>query len=185
MKDRLTYWRPLMMNELVAFCEGRLAEAERWALESIETMPGRATTWRAIKVRDDAEDHLGGWMLCSTNGIAHVLGAGSYDDDGKPLGFDRGTVEHIAANDPASVLRDIETDRKLIARYKAAVKSHEEALKALQDARKAGAEPGELGVAGEDLAAAHARASAYLTVLEDRAARFFDHPDYQPHWRQP
>lgn len=166
-----------MMNELVAFHEARLAEAERWALESIETMPGRATTWRAVKVRDDTDDHLGGWMVVSS-GRFHILGSGACDD-GKPIGFDRGTTEHIAGHDPMTVLRDIKADRKLIARYKAAVEIHEEALKALIGKTKAPE------MARDDVAAAHARASAYLTVLEDRAARFADHEDYQEQWRQP
>jgi hypothetical protein len=83
------------------------------------------------------------------------------------------------------MLADVAADRKLIARYKAAVEGHEEALKALQEARKYGGDEEVCYSAAEDVAAAHARASAYLAVLEDRAARFSDHPDYQPHWRQP
>ncbi len=82
------------------------------------------------------------------------------------------------------MLADIAADRKLIARYIAAVESHEDALQALRSTRNTPeADEASLQAFRDDVTAASARAGAFLTILEDRAARFFGHPDFQPYWR--
>jgi hypothetical protein len=106
------------------------------------------------------------------------------------IAFTAPTREEAAARDfmPYEIwgdemLADVAADRKLIARYKAAVEDHEEALRDLRNARKAGASAPSHADAVQDVALATGAHNAYLAVLEDRAARFSDHPDFQPHWR--
>ncbi|GIH95258.1 hypothetical protein Psi01_58880 [Planobispora siamensis] len=80
--------------------------------------------------------------------------------------------------------KDVAADRKLIARYTAAVESHAHALQMLRSlAGDPDADPARRAAAQEDVAACHGQAAALLAVLEDRAERFDDHPDYQPSWR--
>ncbi|MER7361900.1 DUF6221 family protein [Nonomuraea wenchangensis] len=182
-----------MMSELVDFYEARLGEDQAWA----EGCQGHRWVWECTEDDKVAEPNpveeesladgdrvalrsveqrtvdYASWTLSATTPI-------SYAEEVRSV-----AAGHIVRHDPARVLADVAADRKLIARYKAAEESHEEALRALTDARQSGADEAAVHAAGEDLAAAHARAAAYLTILEDRAARFFDHPDFQPHWRQP
>jgi hypothetical protein len=168
-----------MGTELVAFYTARLDEkqqaaevAQRQIAErvcppvQVEEYVTRAGHWEAVP-----------WLL-SGRVVADVAEWGKVEI---------ATIanDHVAHHDPAHVLADVAADRKLIARYKAAVESHQEALQALRGLRKADAVPGEIQAADADLAAASGREGAFLTVLEDRAARFSDHEDYQPHWRQP
>jgi hypothetical protein len=157
-----------MMNELVAFFEARLAEKE----DAARRAPG-PEWWEDEKVYkwgDDAEPEV--W--CGKGLVARIFRE-------VPT-----AVDHMLRNDPAHALADVAADRKLIARYKAAVEGHEEALQALRKLSKdPDADPSRLEAAREDLSLFHGRAGAFLTVLEDRAARFADHEDYQPHWRQP
>jgi hypothetical protein len=67
-------------------------------------------------------------------------------------------ARHIALHDPARVLQEVEADRQLLAKYRVA-------LLLLPGKYKLG------------------YCEAYEEVLQIRAARFADHPDYDEAWR--
>jgi hypothetical protein len=160
------------MHDLVAFYEARLDERELAA--AYEPNGSRIAdadlTWTYQP--DDDTDVPGGDVIARGHRIV-------VDQPEVVAG-------HIARHDPARVLADIAADRKLVARYKAAVESHEEALQTLAAARKQwGGMSQETADAYGDTITTSARVGAFLTALEDRAARFSDHEDYQPQWGQP
>lgn len=194
-----------MMNELVTFMNARLDEDQAWA----EGCQGHHWQWvcsdndqvavpepaeEEYLIEDGARLSLRSVETKMSDPISRPNGLPPWPAQPLPISwpiYHAETIEstaagHIVRHDPARVLRDIAADRKLIARYKAAVESHEEALQTLAAARKQwGGMSQETNDAYEDTITTSARAGAFLTVLEDRAARFSDHEDYQPHWRQP
>ena len=193
-----------MMHELVAFMDARLDEDQAWA----EGCQGHHWQWvrgdndqaampnpveEEYLIEDGVRLSLRSVETKMSEPMSRPNGLPPWPPQPLPISWPIHSAEaiestaagHIVRHDPARVLADVAADRKLIARYQAAEEGHKEALKALREAKQYGGDEDVYYVAAEDVAAAHARAGAYLTVLEDRAARFSDHPDYQPHWRQP
>lgn len=100
------------MDELVRWFGEQLDADERFARATTERQP--YDEWDAVGAGDDTDSRLSHWEVV---GIATA----------KPTPAAKSIAEHIARHDPARVLRDIQSDRILLAAYASA----QEALDAI------------------------------------------------------
>lgn len=121
---------------MVAFFKARLAEDEAAA------EPFERTTW--------TEEH-------PAIGVVLV--------DGEPLieGYIRGLTTHIARHDPSRTLRDVEADRRLLARYERAVALPESMVGFIREQNNGYRE-------------------GCLDAIRDRVAVWCGHPEYDQSW---
>ena len=150
-----------MTDALAAFLKARLDEDEQTA-----TAPSSAV-WASPEWRfTDGDD--GPFVDLGTNQLAEESGLNAAE------------LEHIARQDPARTLREVEAKRALLAEYGTAVAAREEASTVLQKTRASGWDP--IMAELEEASAIHKR-DALLRVLRLLAAVYADHPDYLPEWR--
>lgn len=139
------------MSDIVAFIRARLAEDEQAALAAPD---GPWEPWRG-------QPGLG-----LPRGLDYAVmlpgqGAGHIAEIATRSWL---AAEHIARQDPARTLRNVQADREILAMYETAQLSVEVAD-------------------GTPLAgAARLKADTLRRVLVARAGRFSDHPDFDPSW---
>lgn len=129
-----------MLDDLAAFLTARLDELKAAALKAA-----------------GADRKFGGRPHWLAPGHGLVTDAADPDwavVDLGPCIDDDALAGHIVLNDPASVLRDVEADRKLIAEYEA-----------------------------ENPAEGPSYFFGLWVAIRIRAERFSDHPDYRPEWK--
>lgn len=126
------------MSEVIEFVRARLHDRKRVAL----AVPERRRSW----------SEEGGSVI-----------AGHLTDDVVDWVYDEGAAEHIALNDPASVLRDVEADRRIVELH---TNDH-----------------GACRVCWRVTARSSVREDYPCATVRLLALRFDQHPDYQQEWR--
>lgn len=143
------------MDDLIAFWRARLDEREKIAREAMRT-DGQHWEVEGIWEDDDVNvvDKDGAVMADKRTKISKVTSL-----------VERGTGEHIAANDPASVLADITADRAILTMLE------EQSGRYLPEGVHDGRDPAERECD-----------AAVKATLEDvariRVAKYASHPDY-------
>lgn len=147
-----------MTDPLIAFFRARLDEVAKAAHAAAAANPGSAATyWSAEQV--DYTPETGSrlprkaWAIVPERVRGIVLAICPADIQPK-------VVTHIALHDPASVLLDVQADRKLIAKFDEAVAWYE-------------ANP----------AAPAGEVTGLYTAIKIRAQRFDRHEDWQAAWQ--
>jgi hypothetical protein len=144
-----------MGDEIAAFLAARLDETEAAAKAATGSLSGRWHTDVDGNVQD--EDTGGG-------GNAYIA-VGPYG-----CSVDDADAAHILRHDPARVLRDVQADRAILAMYE------DRDGYDLPEGVQEGRDP-------DERACDEAIRDVLRDVLEIRAARFSDHPDYREEWR--
>ena len=134
-----------MSTDLIAFIRARLDEREQTARQLSETSPGP-------------------WWLDSREAVDAVLRDANGEWVNDVWTRDVINLPYLVQNDPAYVLADIESKRKIIDRYLAFVH--------LRQNQYTGPPEVIQGIRAQ-----------LLSILKEMAEVYSDHPDYQPTWR--
>jgi Family of unknown function (DUF6221) len=133
------------VNDLGVFLKARLDEVEEAARDARACAEVKDGRWF------DGEDEINddnGFRLATVN---HPF-----------------VTTHIALHDPARTLRQVEADRRLLAKYE----------EFRQMAERQQADSGEVGLA------IFAGRAVLSGLIQDRVAIYSDHPDYRQEWNE-
>lgn len=141
-----------MSDDLINFLRERLAEAEERARRADGTGHFMHSQWTAAPITDDADD-MGGWGVKAKGFYNLISAAGD--------GVSRAVAEHIAAQDPAHTVADVQVKRRAIDNY--------EKLRRYAEAERR-----------EEYVLAEGAGAVFLKLM---ALPHSDHPDYRKEWK--
>ncbi|MBM4683829.1 hypothetical protein GS532_07805 [Rhodococcus hoagii] len=142
------------MSDIVEFLRARLDEDEQTATAATSATFGEDPTWTS---KDDGTgEQTHGYVMADHTAIC------GHDSDDVLLPI----ADHIARNDPARVLREVEVKRAILTQEEAA-RAHYEHIKSSVTY------PVETPIG---------QVVALATVIRHLAAVYSDHPDYQQEW---